>query len=97
MKDLGPVTKLGMGRRTGEPIVEESKVAKLQTAADENGTSATQATDENGVSVANDGAPAPMAPPMLIRTRSKRKKLNWKPPRKPKKKKQAEADVELSA
>lgn len=97
MKDLGPVTKLGMGRRTGEPIVEELPAPKPtpQASIADNGVGPAVSENSNGAPTAPNAVPT--VNPMFIRTRSKRKKLNWKPPRKPKKKKKTEQEAELPA
>lgn len=89
MKDLGPVTKLGMGRRTGEVVLEspketqESKVVEASSNGDGSGQNEDQVKSPDQM-ISPDRYQEGTA--ILIRTRSKRKKLNWSPPSKPKKK-----------
>lgn len=89
MKDLGPVTKLGMGRRTGEVVLElpketpKSEVVEASSNGDESGETEDQVKSPDQM-ISPDRYQEGTA--MLIRTRSKRKKLNWTPPSKSKKK-----------
>lgn len=89
MNDLGPVTKLGMGRKTGEDVLEmpplpaaliakeNAQAAESPEAASPNGTEG--ATSENG----NGSAPEPtqsavVASALMTRSRCKRKRLEKK-------------------
>ena len=86
MKDLGPVTKLGMGRRSGEPISDGESVTPLLAKGselNENGKGPMDGGTANGTSSFKDEK---QNQNLLTRTRSKRKKRNWQPPTKQEKK-----------
>ena len=74
MKDLGPVTKLGMGRRTGVLVIDEPPPLKSPSISSNGNESIAQ-------SATATGQDATGVQSMLIRTRSKRKKRNWATPK----------------
>jgi len=74
MNDLGPVTKLGMGRRTGTPL-EEREQPETEAKGEP------EVLQTNGVLAVDGTVPRKdyETPEMLIRTRSKRKRRDWIP------------------
>ena len=90
MKDLGPVTKLGMGRRTGVPVIDEPPPLKsAPISAEENGS--------NAYATAATGQDATAVQSVLVRTRSKRKKRNWSTPKALQKNRNREEKPEVAA
>lgn len=92
LNELGPVTKLGMARRTGKLI--EDVPTKLQ--ANKN----PEIVTENGTPAAEPGNGAQQATPvndMLVRKRSKRTRRGFVKSSNPKKNEQIIPDAEIPA